>query len=441
MKPLKTPPVKGNLTDPASLFRLTSMVILSIFFTPSLQAQQLSLQECYEKAMTNSPLLANQDYLKQLTQLREENLATQHLPQLNLNGQLTWQSDVITFPPLGSGMEFPTLPHTQYRVNLDVQQLIFDGGRIRYAKALNQQSNRVQQQVIQVDLNQLKPRINQLYFGILLKQKQREILLSSLETLQERRIPIVSAVENGAVLSSELDAFDKQVLSLRQQIQQTESETTALLNVLAVWTGESNINITGLSLPDLALPQRQESYDDLAEYKLFDLQREQFSLNQQLVECNRMPKIAAFAMGGLGQPNPFNFLETDISPFFQVGVRASWTVWDWGNNQREREHLTIQSSMVDTRKNQLDQAISAQFEQARENYESLNELLEQDDEIILLQEKIVNQASSQLEHGVITSADYVREINAQTQAKLQKELHRIQRVQTLVQIATLIGKF
>ena len=41
------------------------------------------------------------------------------------------------------------------------------------------------------------------------------------------------------MLSSELDAFDKQVLSLRQQIQQTESETDALLQVLSVWTGES----------------------------------------------------------------------------------------------------------------------------------------------------------------------------------------------------------
>ena len=100
-----------------------------------------------------------------------------YLPQLNLNGQLAWQSEVITFPTLGPGMEFPTIPQTQYRVNLDVQQLIYDGGRVRYAKALNQQANRVQQQsIIAVDLNQLKPKINQLYFGILLKQKQGEIL-------------------------------------------------------------------------------------------------------------------------------------------------------------------------------------------------------------------------------------------------------------------------
>ena len=53
-------------------------------------------------------------------------------------------------------------------------------------------------------------------------------------------------------------------------------------------------------------------------------------------------------------------------------------------------------------------------------------MLQTDDEIVLLRNKIKETSLIQLENGVITSADFIREANAENQARQKKSLHEMQ---------------
>ena len=53
-------------------------------------------------------------------------------------------------------------------------------------------------------------------------------------------------------------------------------------------------------------------------------------------------------------------------------------------------------------------------------------LIKSDDEIITLRTRIKNTSLAQLEYGVINSNDYLREVNAEDQAKQNRLLHETQ---------------
>ena len=78
--------------------------------------------------------------------------------------------------------------------------------------------------------------------------------------------------------------------------------------------------------------------------------------------------------------------------------------------------------------------------QSREDIATLEKLMLRDEEIARLQERILEQVSSQLEQGVATSTDYITQSNALAQARLNRQLHELQQQQIKVEYLTLKGQ-
>jgi len=60
----------------------------------------------------------------------------------------------------------------------------------------------------------------------------------------------------------------------------------------------------------------------------------------------------------------------------------------------------------------------------------LEKLIQIDEKLIELRVRIKNTAKSQLDNGVITANDYIRELNAEDQAKQNRSVHQIQLLMT-----------
>ncbi|MGL6268897.1 MAG: TolC family protein, partial [Chitinophagaceae bacterium] len=67
-------------------------------------------------------------------------------------------------------------------------------------------------------------------------------------------------------------------------------------------------------------------------------------------------------------------------------------------------------------------------------------LLKTDEEIIVLKVEVKDAAKAQLDNGVITASDYIREVNAEDQARLNKVFHQLQWVQSIINYQTISGK-
>jgi outer membrane protein TolC len=418
---------------------LLTLILLGMGLAAFGQQSELNLTTCHEQVLAQSPLQQQKVLSATLSELQQDNLKSRWLPQFSLQGQLAHQSDVFTFPLSLPGTELPEIPRTQYNLSLDINQTLYEGGAVKQAREMAAWQARQQQQSVEVNTFPLKSAVNQLYFSILLLDRQEEVLQSSLQSLRDREQQVAAGVKHGVMLPGSEDALKKQSLSLQQKLDQIETDRQSLRSMLADWLGKPSLEGVSLTEPTVDWPEQLAT--ERPEQRMFSIQQEGLELQKDGTKIATRPKFSAFARGGVGNPNPFNFFETELSPFFQVGLRFKWSPWDWQQSKRQREQLSVQQQMIESQQASFERRLQNQLIQANGQVERVATLLEKDQQIMALQQRIVKQTASQLENGVATSADYVAELNALTQARLDYEIHQIQLIQAKINALTQAGKF
>ena len=132
--------------------------------------------------------------------------------------------------------------------------------------------------------------------------------------------------------------------------------------MLAKWIGKSDSDFH-LKRPDGRLPQGVDGifliskYEYRSEFKLFEVQRRTINVGKETLSLRNRPRVDGFLQSGFGRPNPFNFFKTGFEPFALAGIRAAWTPFDWGNNQREGQILDMQLQNVDVQQDVLRQRL------------------------------------------------------------------------------------
>jgi hypothetical protein len=123
-----------------------------------------------------------------------------------------------------------------------------------------------------------------------------------------------------------------------------------------------------------------------------------------------------------------------------VGAQMQWHIWDWKINQREQKQNHIQKQVLTDQLDAFNKQQAIGLSEAELRIQKLEQLLEKDLEIIELQKKISDRSARQLENGTITSADYLRDLNEEKQARINWSLHQIQKSQALTDLQYLAGK-
>ena len=111
-------------------------------------------------------MIQQYDLISKTAELNVDNINKGWLPQLSASAQATYQSDVTAFPnelqsvyqQMGINME--GLKKDQYRVGIDVQQMVYDGGMMRSQKEIARQQGVVQTTQTEVTLYQIRQRVN-----------------------------------------------------------------------------------------------------------------------------------------------------------------------------------------------------------------------------------------------------------------------------------------
>ena len=206
----------------------------------------------------------------------------------------------------------------------------------------------------------------------------------------------------------------------------------ASLNLLSKWTGMDLDESIQLVVPDISgsdIPQNNRP-----ELRLFTSQQQLLESSKSLSNSKQLPYLYAFAQGGYGSPNPFNFFDTKFTDFYIVGLQLNWKPFNWGSSKREKQSLQIQQDEISAKKEDFERNISMSLEKEKNEYMKLQELIDRDDNIVVLQKKIADQYFSQLQNGVVTPTDYLMEFNALTNAEINKQIHHIQLSQASINI-------
>ncbi len=404
---------------------LLILILLSLGPAFTQPARSLTLEECYQKAKAIDPLSQKGQLLEQAQALRLDNIDAARLPEIILNGEARLQSENVKSPFEIPGEGPIELPLFVARASVDANYAIYDGGVANARRTYETFSLAADQQAITTNLEQLNRQVNQYYFGILLQRARERILQVSLDNLNSKISQLEAGIRYGIVLEGELAKLKVQALRLESQIDQTQGNARALIRTLGNLIGEElpeDIELTRPAFQDFAFTPsigRQE-------LNLFEAQKSQIMANEQLLTAMRRPQVSAFAQAGFGYPNPLNFFDTKVSPFGIVGLRLRWKIFDWNKTANDRQLLSVQSQIVDNQRQVFEKNLNVVEDKYREELATLEGQLRRDQEIVRLQAQILQQAAAQLDQGVITSSDYLEQVNAEAQARLDLENHRLQ---------------
>ena len=420
------------------IFLLTTLIIALNHYSSGASRDTIDLSYCYWKARELSPLKQQELLNKSIYELNYKNSGSSYLPSLFINGKATYQSDVFSIPGTTALPEFPVIPKEQFNVNINLMQHIYDGGVSRYSRQIDESKLIMSEMDLETQLYKINEVINNVYFGILNLQESLEILNASLENLKNQKELIASRVKNGLILESNLFNLEKQILTLEQDIIGVESDLRTMSAMLSEWIGQEVTEETLMFIPQLpdfnqALPVNRP------EIGLFESQKELLDAQYGLTNINRTPKVWAFAQGGIGQPNPMNFFETDPSTYYMLGLQLNWDIYDWGNTSRKKQVYKMQQAIVDSKKEDFERNLNIALIKNYKEIEKLEEIIQKDARIIELQDKIVLSAFSELENGVITSTEYLAELNTLIQSKIRRAQHELSLSHTYVTIYTSTG--
>ena len=382
------------------------IIILTILITfPSAAQQSITLEECYSLVAKNYPLAKQTQLFEDQNKLESEVITNTKLPQIHLDAQATYQSDVIEIPIPNSTIE--GLNKDQYRATVTVNQLIYNGGATDATLNVKSAQTKTKQKQVEVNLYQLKQMINQLYFSILLSQETNLLLESKQTQLLAKLKEVQSGIKYGVILPSSDKVLEAELLKLGQQFSEVESNKTTLIESLSSIIGQSLENATTFQNPLVETPIKTEL--NRPELELFQIKREEIESNDALLAKQNSPKLLGFATGGYGNPG-LNMLDNSFQPFYTVGIKLNWNVFDWNSNKKQRQSLAINKDIVDTETETFTLNTNIELNQQQKEMNKIEGFISSDLEIINLRKDVLKSADSQLKNGVITSSAYITEL-------------------------------
>jgi len=132
-------------------------------------------------------------------------------------------------------------------------------------------------------------------------------------------------------------------------------------------------------------------------------------------------------------------LVNEFDFFYIGGVRFAWNLNGFYNLSRDRQINDYNRQSLSIQEEQLMLNIRAEMKKNQGDIEKYKDLISTDDQIIVLRKQVKEASAAQLENGVITSSDYIREVNAEEQARQNQAMHRLQLLQAIIDQKTTTG--
>ena len=403
-----------------------NLIFVMLAFAIGVNAQ--TLDECQRAAEQNYPLIRQYDLIATTTAMTVKNIGKGWLPQIVASAQATYQSDVAAWSESMYGMfekmglDVKGLKKDQYRVGLDLQQTIFDGGAISSQKYIAREQGNVRSAQNEVNMYNVRKRVNDMYFALLLFDEQIALNDDVQELLMSSERQLTSMVKMGTAATSDLDNVKAERLNAMQQNESMKSQRNTLRQMLSIFCG---IEMNSPVKPNAVEVNYVQNRPEL---RLFDAQKRLADAQEKALNSQLMPKLGLFAQGYYGYPglNMFDdMMRHEWSLNGIAGIKLSWNIGALYTRSADKTKLRMQRDMADNAREVF--LFNNDMEQMQQNADIIRyrEMMKRDDEIITLRGNVRKTAESKLGHGIIDVTGLIREINNENAAKVQKAIHEI----------------
>lgn len=404
-----------------------------------------TLEACQQLACDHYPEIRQYDLIRQSEQYDLSNAARSWLPQVSFSAQATWQNRVPEFPSALSGMldqagvSLRGLDKDQYKVALEVNQTIWDGGQSQADRRVIEATADEHRQATEVDLYAVKGRVNDLYFGILLLEERLGQTDLTIALLQSNLDKVRSLVTNGVAMQTDADAVEAELLSVQQQRVQIEASRESYRRMLELFIGQRLAE--RLERPELVEAVSGESARP--ELAWIDAQQERLAAQELSVKSATRPRFGVFAQGYYGYPGLDYFagmVSTDWTWNALIGVKMSWNFGAYYTKKNRLSNLRVAKQQLDIQRNVFLFNTDLQVAEEQGNISRLRRALADDDRIVALRRSVREAAESKLRNGVIDTNDLLRKITDEASARSARSLREVELLKAICELKYTINR-
>lgn len=401
---------------------------------------QTTLDECIGWAYDNYPQIKEMSLIEMTKGIDLKNAAYAWLPHLNISGKATWQSEVVEMPMDIPGMDI-NIPHDQYGLTAEFTQQIWDGGTSRSQKELAEAGAEVKKTQLETNLWSIRSRVQNVFLGIILIDKQLELNGLLRESLERSSEEVKSRMEAGVALPSDLDQVSVNILSCLQQRASLDADRKSYVKILGLLTGRDMTDV------ELAVPQDAVNYvDDGArdfetrpEMAFYAAQLKQNEFQRRQLNTLISPKLNLSLQGGYGRPG-MNMLSGDFSGYFVAGLKLQWNIGALYTRGLDKRKVNADAQKIDLTRKSFILNSSVEAEQKNNAILKARDVLEKDSEIIGLRQRIRASGENQYREGTIKMNDYLSMLDEEYKAKANESMHEVQLMMAVYDMKNTIGK-
>ena len=401
---------------------------------------QTTLDECIVWAYDNYPQIKEMSLIEMTKGIDLKNTAYAWLPHLNISGKATWQSEVVEMPMDIPGMDI-NIPHDQYGLTAEFTQQIWDGGTSRSQKELAEAGAEVKKTQLETNLWSIRSRVQNVFLGIILIDKQLELNRLLRESLERSSEEVKSRMEAGVALPSDLDQVSVNILSCLQQRASLDADRKSYVKILGLLTGRD------MTAVELAVPQDAVNYvDDGArdfetrpEMAFYAAQLKQNEFQRRQLNTLISPKLNLSLQGGYGRPG-MNMLSGDFSGYFVAGLKLQWNIGALYTRGLDKRRVNADAQKIDLMRKSFILNSSVEAEQKNNAILKARDVLEKDSEIIALRQRIRASGENQYREGTIKMNDYLSMLDEEYKAKANESMHEVQLMMAVYDMKNTVGK-
>ncbi len=414
--------------------------LLSLFWLgwlPALAQPPVTLEQCYAAARAHYPQLRQKAILQQMGDIAVASLTkNRQLPQLAINGQATWQSEVTSIPIELPNVAIHRISKDQYKLTLDASYPLYDGNLTRLQTDLQRANTATAQQQVEVELRRLNEQVNGFFLNALLTDENIRLTQILLDDLQNRIDKLSASVTFGTVAQTNVDVLRAEYLRSRQRMADLTAARRGMRDALHLLT---NLPIGDSTRLVVETPPAPGSLSlNRPELQLYTLQRQVYDTQFRLADNKVKPRLSLFGQGGVGRPG-LNLLNNNFRGFFIGGLRLNWNLSAGYTLKNDRQSIALNQQLVAVQRQTFEQNITVQLRQQQTEIDRIQAQLSTDADIIALRTKVRQAAAVQLDNGVIAARDYTTELFNENQALLNQKLHTLQLLLAQIQYRTLTG--
>lgn len=411
--------------------------------------ENITLQTVLANTKKYYPLAQNKELLEQAKELEITRLKMRFIPQIRLNGKVSYQSDVTKLPfnsqilsqMAGTHIDYKPLNRDQYNVNIELAQPILDSLNLWANKAMTQAHYEKEKANLELNLYTIKNTVISAFFSTLLLERQIAQNALHIDTLERHKATISTRVRNGLAHKADVDKIDIEILQSQKMQQRLENEREIALDILfelshiakesTLILPDINENIRYLqSLENMISDEVKIDFSSRPEMQIFKARQSEITLQKRQEIAKSMPYIDAFIQVGYANP-ALNILKSGFRDYYIAGIRLNWNFSNLYSNHQQNELIRLQGLQNSNAMQEFQLNASIELKSNIKKAKKLLHDINQNKQIIATQSNIANAAKTRLDNGVMSVNDFLSEINMLNTVKLE---HHYDEIELLMQI-------